>query len=125
MDEGNGVPMLPHEALEVLYGGAGTLYDIDMVRRLRDNMALFPRGTTVRLSTGELGVVSALHEDSKQRPIVRVIRSSEGELLSKPYEVDLKRQLHLMISGFGSEQLEAKGTSESRESRSNKTFHVV
>ncbi|RED55574.1 HD-GYP domain-containing protein [Cohnella phaseoli] len=122
---GNGAPMLPHEALEVLYGGAGSLYDMDKVRRLRDNMALFPRGTTVRLSTGELGVVSALHEDSKQRPIVRVIRSSEGELLSKPYEVDLKRQLHLMISGFGNEQPEAKETPERLEPRSNKVFHVV
>ncbi|OXS53568.1 hypothetical protein B1A99_29830 [Cohnella sp. CIP 111063] len=122
---GNGVPMLPHEALEVLYGGAGTLYDMDKVCRLRDNMALFPRGTSVRLSTGELGVVAALHEDIKQRPIVRVIRSSEGELLTKPYEVDLKRQLHLMISGVGNEQSTGNEASERREVCSNRTFHVV
>ena len=121
----NGTPMLPHDALEVLYGGAGTLYDMDKVRRLRDNMALFPRGTSVRLNTGELGVVSALHEDSKQRPIVRVIRTSGGELLPKPYEVDLKRQLHLMISGIGSEQSSGGVPAERREVRSNKVFHVV
>jgi len=122
---GNGVPMLPHEALEVLYGGAGTLYDMDKVGRFRDNVALFPRGTSVRLSTGELGVVSALHEDSKQRPIVRVIRTPEGELLQKPYEVDLKRQLHLMISGVGTGELHHGGTSERREERSNKVFHLT
>ncbi len=120
-----GVPMLPHEALEVLYGSVGVLYDMDKVCRLRDNMALFPRGTSVRLSTGELGVVSALHDDSKQRPIVRVIRSSGGELLPKPYEVDLKRQLHLMISGIGSEPSAEIAAPERREERSNKTFHVV
>ncbi|WP_219640910.1 HD-GYP domain-containing protein [Cohnella sp. CFH 77786] len=98
---GGGAPMLPHEALEVLYGGAGTLYDMGKVCRLRDSMALFPRGTTVRLSSGEIGVVAGFHEDSKQRPIVRVIRNPEGTALDRPYEVDLKRQLHLMISGFG------------------------
>jgi len=122
---GNGVPMLPHEALEVLYGGAGTLYDMDKVRRLRDDMALFPRGTTVRLSTGELGVVSALHEDSKQRPIVRVIRTSDGELLPKPYEVDLKRQLHLMISGVGKDKTWNGDAPDQREARSNRVFHLV
>ncbi|MBN2981931.1 MULTISPECIES: HD-GYP domain-containing protein [Cohnella] len=92
-----GCPMLPHEALEVLYGGAGTLYDIDKVRRLRDKLALFPVGTTVRLNTGEIGVVSRLHEDSKQRPVVRIIRGARGEPVARPFEVDLKRCLHVMI----------------------------
>lgn len=125
---GDGTPMLPHEALEVLYGGAGTLYDMDKVVRLRDNMALFPRGTTVRLSTGELGVVSALHDDSKQRPVVRVIRTSEGKLLSQPYEVDLKRQLDLMISNVGSDKsgkLLVGDVPQVTEQRSNKVFHLV
>ncbi|QJD86705.1 HD-GYP domain-containing protein [Cohnella herbarum] len=125
---GNGIPMLPHEALEVLYGGAGSLYDMDKVRNLRDNMALFPRGTTVRLSTGELGVVSALHEDTKQRPIVRVIRTPEGQLLAKPYEVDLKSKLDLMISGVGSDKsgkLLIGSEPEQKERRSNKVFHLV
>jgi putative nucleotidyltransferase with HDIG domain len=129
---GNEAPMLPHDALEVLYGGAGSLYDMDKVCRLRDNMALFPRGTTVRLSTGELGVVSALHEDSKQRPIVRVIRTSDGRLLPQPYEVDLKRQLDLMISSVGSDKsgqpLVGKvsvGVTAESGRRSNQVFHVV
>ncbi|MFC5407381.1 HD-GYP domain-containing protein [Cohnella soli] len=128
----SGMPMLPHEALEVLYGGAGSLYDTDKVCRLRDNMALFPRGTTVRLSTGELGVVSALHSDMKQRPIVRVIRTADGRLLPQPYEVDLKRQLDLMISGLGTDKAAAETTAQAAasaqellERRSNKVFHVV
>ncbi|MFC5699740.1 HD-GYP domain-containing protein [Cohnella faecalis] len=130
---GNNSPMLPHEALEVLYGGAGILYDLEKVRRMRDNLALFPKGTTVRLSSGEIGVVSGFHEDSKQRPIVRVIRTPEGNSLRYPYEVDLKQQLHLMISGLGSEKSFAVGagaaaadwSSETKERRSNRVFHVV
>lgn len=125
---GNGKPMLPHEALEVLYGGAGSLYDMDKVRKLRDGMALFPRGTTVRLSTGELGVVSALHNDSKQRPVVRVIRTAEGEVITEPYEVDLKRKLHLMISGVGTDRsvsVMSGSVPESAAKRSNQVFHLV
>lgn len=128
---GNGAPMLPHEALEVLYGGAGMLYDLEKVRRMRDNLALFPRGTTVRLSSGEIGVVCDFHEDSKQRPIIRVIRSPDGNVLKHPYEVDLKRQLHLMISGVGSSkggqqaEIAPSVASESQENRSNRVFHVV
>ncbi|TFE23681.1 hypothetical protein [Cohnella luojiensis] len=81
----------------------------------------------MRLSTGELGVVSALHEDTKQRPIVRVIRTSEGQLLPQPYEVDLKRQLDLMICGVGSDKLGKLlvGQPEQTERRLNKVFHLV
>ena len=93
--------MLPHEALEVIYGGAGTLYDLDKICRLRDGLALFPRGTTVRLSSGEIGVVTDLHDDSKQRPVIRIIRNRHGVNVERPYEVDLKRNLNLMINGFG------------------------
>lgn len=129
---GNGSPLLPHEALEVLYAGAGSLYDMEKVSRLRDSMALFPRGTTVRLSTGEIGVVAGFHEDSKQRPIVRVIRNPRGDALDRPYEVDLKRQLNLMISGFGSsdsvrtnETAETSALPEAPSTRDNRVFHVV
>ncbi|WP_276355390.1 HD-GYP domain-containing protein [Cohnella caldifontis] len=122
--------MLPHEALEYLYGYAGTLFDMEKICRLRDSLALFPRGTTVQLSSGEIGVVSGFHEDSKQRPIVRVIRNEHGAVLDRPYEVDLKRQLHLMISGFGGSRPADGGMlppsqGEARESRSNQVFHVV
>ena len=128
---GNGEPMLPHEALEVLYGGAGTLYDMDKVCRLRDNLALFPRGTTVKLSTGEVGVVSDFHNDSKQRPIVRIIRNQYGSAVEQPYEVDLKRQLHLMICGFGTTKSVGSAASAFAqpkprpEARSSRVFHMV
>jgi HD-GYP domain-containing protein (c-di-GMP phosphodiesterase class II) len=126
---GNHSPILPHEALEVLYGGAGSLYDMDKVCRLRDSMALFPRGTTVRLSTGEIGVVSGFDDDSKQRPIVRIIRNQFGAVIERPYEVDLKRQLHLMISGFGnSKSVHSAALAETVEPESapaSRVFHVV
>jgi putative nucleotidyltransferase with HDIG domain len=93
--------MLPHEALEIIYGGAGTEFDMQKVCRLRDRLLLFPTGTTVRLSSGEVGVVSEVREECKQRPVVRIIRNRDGVALEKPYEVDLKQNLHLVICGVG------------------------
>lgn len=95
-----GRPMLPHEAIEVLYAGAGTLYDFDKIKRLRDRFALFPIGAVVRLNTGEIGVVSRLHEDNKQRPVVRIVRHADGSRVAKPFELDLQQQLHLMIGSL-------------------------
>jgi HD-GYP domain-containing protein (c-di-GMP phosphodiesterase class II) len=127
----NGSPsMLPHEAMECLYGYAGAWFDMEKICRLRDSLALFPRGTTVQLSSGEIGVVSDFHEDNKLRPIVRVIRNEHGDVLDRPYEVDLKRQLHLMISGFGGAKpakagLWPQAEQAPRDGRSNQVFHVV
>jgi HD-GYP domain-containing protein (c-di-GMP phosphodiesterase class II) len=96
--------MCPSEAIEVLYANAGKLYDIDKVRLFRNNVAIFPLGLSVSLSTGEKGIVSRLNSNCMQRPVVRVLRNSIGEDLKQPYEVDLSRMLHVMISEIG-EQL--------------------
>lgn len=49
-------------------------------------------------------------------------------MLPQPYEVDLKRQLDLMISGVGSDKsgkLLVGDVPEAAEQRSNKVFHLV
>ncbi|MDD9271088.1 HD-GYP domain-containing protein [Paenibacillus sp. GCM10023248] len=94
----------PHHALEVLYANAGKLYDIDMVKLFRNNVAIYPLGLGVSLSTGESGIVSRLNTHSMQRPIVRILRTASGIELKDPYEVDLSRTLNVMIEEIG-EQL--------------------
>ena len=43
--------------MEALYAGTGTLYEQSMVQLFRDKVAIYPVGMTVRLHTGEVGVV--------------------------------------------------------------------
>ncbi|MDQ0902488.1 HD-GYP domain-containing protein [Paenibacillus sp. V4I7] len=94
----------PHHALEALYANAGKLYDIDMVKLFRNNVAIYPLGLGVSLNTGESGIVSRLNTHSMQRPIVRILRTASGIELKEPYEIDLSRALNVMIAEIG-EQL--------------------
>ncbi|OGX68153.1 MAG: histidine kinase, partial [Paenibacillus sp. RIFOXYA1_FULL_44_5] len=63
--------LLPHQAMEIMYGGAGTLYDKYQIELFRDKVAIYPLGITVTLNTGESGVVVDLNSTFAHRPIVR------------------------------------------------------
>lgn len=83
-----------------------------------------------RISAVLSATVTGFHEDSLQRPIVRIIRNACGSMLDQPYEVDLKRQLHLMISGFGNAKpvngdASSKDWEEASEYHRSREFHVV
>jgi HD-GYP domain-containing protein (c-di-GMP phosphodiesterase class II) len=89
--------MLPHEAMEVLYASAGTLYDRKKVAVFRDNVAIYPLGLTVKLNTGEKGVVTHIHPNYPQRPTVRVFEDSDGRLAQPIYEIDLSQKHTILI----------------------------
>lgn len=90
-------PMLPHEAMEVLYSGADRLFDQKYVLALRDTIALYPLGLSVTLNTGEAGVVVDANQGLPSRPIIRILADENGNQLDEPYEYDLSKRLHLMI----------------------------
>lgn len=93
--------MLPHQAMEILYTGAGTLYDKDKIEKFRDKIAIYPLGVSVTLSTGESGVVIDLNAAMPQRPIVRILQDPSGHELAEPYEIDLSKKLSIMIAAVG------------------------
>ncbi|MGG3208825.1 hypothetical protein [Geobacillus stearothermophilus] len=53
--------------------------------------------TTVKLNTGEVGVVSQVFPGFPLRPIIRVIKNPAGEELKSPYEIDLRKQMNITI----------------------------
>lgn len=91
--------LLPHQAVEVLYTGSGTLYEQWMLEKFRDCVAIYPVGISVKLSTGEVGVVAAIQPRVPQRPLIRVIKDAEGQVLAAPYEINLATKLSVMITG--------------------------
>jgi HD-GYP domain-containing protein (c-di-GMP phosphodiesterase class II) len=98
-------PMLPHQAAETLYTGAGTLYDQRLLQLFRDKMAIYPIGVTVKLQTGEIGVVVDINASCPHRPVIRILYNSGGEELSVPYEIDLSKQLSVMISSINDDRV--------------------
>ncbi|KQY83853.1 histidine kinase [Paenibacillus sp. Root52] len=98
--------LLPHQAVEVLYTGSCTLYEQRMLEKFRDCVAIYPIGMSVKLSTGEVGVVASIHPRIPQRPIIRVLKDAEGQDLHAPYEIDLSTALSVMITGVeGAEEV--------------------
>jgi HD-GYP domain-containing protein (c-di-GMP phosphodiesterase class II) len=95
----------PDQALENLFTGAGTLYDKSKVEFFRNKVAIYPVGLSVRLSTGQSGIVSKINPSFKQRPVVRTLTNERGENLRHPEEIDLSRHLHIMIFRIGEDAL--------------------
>lgn len=96
-------PLLPHHALEALFAGAGTCFDVTTVETFRNRVAIYPPGIPVRLNTGEQGVVAGVNRSVIQRPVVRVLQNEHGEYLKVPYEIDLSKKLSVMIEKIAGE----------------------
>ncbi|WP_144478515.1 HD-GYP domain-containing protein [Cytobacillus oceanisediminis] len=87
--------MLPHEGLEILYSGAGSLFDPKIVDAFRRAVAIYPIGLTVTLSDGRKGVVAQQNPGLSERPVVRILEDSGQRV--EPYNLDLKANLSQMI----------------------------
>ncbi|WP_127571622.1 HD-GYP domain-containing protein [Paenibacillus xylaniclasticus] len=98
--------MLPHQAIELLYAGTGTLFEQHMVQQFRDKVAIYPIGLTVTMNSGETGVVVDINGAYPHRPIIRVLEAC-GEAVKSPYEIDLSKQLTMMIVEVNTETTEA------------------
>ena len=84
-------PSFPvHAVLAFLQENSGTLFDATAVSCLARVVAPYPLGTTVRLSTGETGVVVALVPENGRLPTVRILRDAQGRRVDPP----VIRQLH-------------------------------
>ncbi len=88
---------LPHHALEFILGGSAAGFDHAVVESFIKCVALYPIGATVRLQTGEMGVVAATHPEQPQRPVIRILRDQQGRDLKEPYELDMCEDLQAEI----------------------------
>ena len=64
-------------------------FDQNLVRRFVQLIGIYPPGNLVRLNTQEIGVVLKVYAPDPHRPRVRVVVGRTGELLAKPYDVNL------------------------------------
>ena len=79
--------------LAVLQRNDGLQFDQHLVRRFSQLMGIYPPGNLVRLDTGELGVVIRTYAPDPYRPKVRVVAGTDGQSLSRPYDVNLWERL--------------------------------
>jgi putative nucleotidyltransferase with HDIG domain len=82
--------MASTHALRRLYGWAGTHFHPVYVQKFIQCVGIYPVGTAVHLSSGEVGIVVRQNRDSLLRPWVRLARSARGVPLRRPADVDLR-----------------------------------
>lgn len=89
----------PHDAVRAVVAATGELFAPSLVRAFLSEVSIFPPGTTVRLSSGEIGRVCAVHPARVLRPRVTVTVDAGGEPLPIPRTRDLFLEPHLHIAG--------------------------
>lgn len=82
------------EAWEYVVSGAGSEFDLRLVQAFSQTIPPYPLGATVRLSTGEVGVVVGLDATLLTRPRVRLLRDATGQAVAHQVTYDLADTAH-------------------------------
>jgi putative nucleotidyltransferase with HDIG domain len=75
--------------LAVLKRNDGTQFDQNLVRRFVQLLGIYPPGTLVQLTSGEIAVVTQIHAPDPHRPRVRIVINKEGTRLDLPHDRNL------------------------------------
>lgn len=82
---------LPHEAIEYLMGSGDTHFSFELVKNFCAQVAPYPPGTMVDLSTGDTAVVLKVDMAMSSRPLLRLIKTASGTMYPKDELLDLQR----------------------------------
>lgn len=88
----------PHEAYEMIAGSGDYLFDFDVVQSFLFNVAAYPLGSLLRLSSGETGVVVDTIRGFSLYPRVRILFAADGTPLTSPYELWLGEHRQLAVA---------------------------
>lgn len=82
----------PREALKIIFDERDKQFDSHLAEAFIKMLGIYPAGSLVKLSTGEVGIVVATHPDKKLSPKVELIKDSQGKL-RKPQIIDLSENV--------------------------------
>jgi HD-GYP domain-containing protein (c-di-GMP phosphodiesterase class II) len=82
-------PASPHDALQMLSNWGGTQFQSDMVEHFIQSIGVFPVGSLVELSTGEVAVVVTHNKQKRLRPKVLIVTEEDKILRKHPTIKDL------------------------------------
>lgn len=81
--------LVPHEAIHELVVVERMAFPREVIKALVEQLSVYPLGTTVRMTTGETGVVTRVNPRYPLRPVVRVATSSGDPIPGLGRFVDL------------------------------------
>ena len=87
-----------HEAIDYIISQAGLLFDLRIVKVFLSSVAAYPTGSLVITNENEVGIVLRQNTQCPTRPIIRIIKDTEGNKPKKWIEKDLTKELTLFIT---------------------------
>ncbi|MGF7142859.1 HD-GYP domain-containing protein (c-di-GMP phosphodiesterase class II) [Anaerotaenia torta] len=85
-----------NQAVNYLVEHSETQFDLKLVSAFIKQIAIYPNGSLVRLSSNAIGIVKEQNKNFPLRPFVRVITDENGVDI-EPYEIDLMKILQITI----------------------------
>ena len=89
---------LPHEAIEYLMGSGDTHFSFELVKNFCAQVAPYPPGTMVKLTTGDTAVVLKVDMAMSSRPLLRMVYDPAGKNYPQGEELDLQRYSTVTIA---------------------------
>lgn len=97
-DRPNQRAKFPSDVLEYLMANAGKVFDYDIVNIFCKIVIPFPKGTLVKLSTGEIAIVEETITSFPLRPIVKILESLDASRIN--VEVNLINEISIVIESI-------------------------
>ncbi|MED1951857.1 HD-GYP domain-containing protein [Brevibacillus centrosporus] len=79
----------PSDATEFLFATGNSYFDLDLLKLFLQHVAIYPVASTVKLNTGQVGVVSQVNSLAVNRPTIRILQEPDGSNVASPYEINL------------------------------------
>lgn len=86
----NEVP--PYVALNCIYSDRNTAFDEKLVQQFLKHMGIYPVGSTVELSTGEVGVVTTVNEKRHLTPTLLLVLDTQKQPLNRFRYINLANE---------------------------------
>jgi len=96
--------LLPHEAYEIMMTLGDKYVDKTILGIFLANVAIYPVGTVVQISSGETAVVARVHPGLQARPVVKVLLDAAGAAVKDGRELDLAQNLTVFVTKVYKEQ---------------------
>lgn len=81
----------PHDAVNELYRQRDRLYQTELVEQFIQSCGIYPIGTLVELSNGQVGVITEIHSLKRLLPRVMLLLAEDKRPLQRFREVDLSQ----------------------------------
>lgn len=86
-----------HEAINNIRNYSGIWYDSDIVAAFLQLIAVYPFGSKVRTSRGEVGIVMRQNPHFPERPVLRIVQDKFGQAVHTELTVDLVKDTTVVI----------------------------